>query len=303
VEESDGVGRGLVTVGVVVLIGLVGLLAFLAGRGDPGDAVRRSDERFPETTTTQRATTTTATAPPSTITSTTTATGVTAAGVPATTPVTATTLVTTTTTPAAAIGELVPNVAAFEQLPPTPADAQVQIDQLLAGGRHDVAAPGPVLALCASVPLDAPVQAGARWERDGEEIASSAALGRVPPGFGECFSDGGEPLPDGSYQFVAVDTDGNESAAGGIVVGARRVEQNFTNNGEEPLCALRIAPESSRYFEVYLYDANPIAPGASVALPVADVDQDVEAVACGSGEVVAAFDFAPQAGEVQQLVP
>jgi hypothetical protein len=211
--------------------------------------------------------------------------------------------VTTTTTPTASVGELVPNLAAFEQLPPTPADVQAQIDQLLAGGRHDIAAPGSVVAVCAAVPLDAPVQAGARWERDGEEVATSVALGRVPPGFGECFNDGGEPLPDGSYQFVAIDTDGNESAAGGIVVGAERVDQRFTNNGDEPLCAVRIAPESSRYFEVYLYDANPIAPGASVTLPVADVDQDVEAVACGSGEVVAAFDFAPQADETLDLRP
>ena len=218
-------------------------------------------------------------------------------------PATTTSVTTTTVAPTASIGALVPNVAAFEQLPPTPAEAQVQIDQLLAGGRHDVAAPGPVVALCAAVPLDAAVQAGTRWERDGQEIATSVALGRVPPGFGECFNDAGEPLPDGSYQFIAIDTEGNESAAGGIVVGARRIEQRFTNNGEDPLCAVRIAPESSRYFEVYLYDATPIAPGSSVTLPVADVDQDVEAVACGSGEIVASFDFAPQAGEVLDLVP
>ena len=112
------------------------------------------------------------------------------------------------------------------------------------------------------VPLDAAVQAGTRWERDGQEIATSVALGRVPPGFGECFSDDGEPLPDGSYQFVAIDTDGNESAAGGIVVGAARIEQRFTNNGERAVCAVRIAPESSRYFEVYVFDDTPIAPGS-----------------------------------------
>ena len=55
-EDSGGAsaaGRGLVTVSVLVLIGLVGLLAFLAGRDDPGDAVRRSGERFPATSTTE----------------------------------------------------------------------------------------------------------------------------------------------------------------------------------------------------------------------------------------------------------
>ena len=295
-EETDGVGRGLITVGIVVLIGLVGLLAYLAGRNDPGDALRRSEERFPETSTTEPAPATTATSVPATTTPT-TATGSTPAAVAPTTGVT------TTTVAPAAIGALVPNVAAFEQLPPTPAETQVQIDQLLAGGRHDVAAPGPVVALCAVIPLDAAVQAGTRWERDGEEVASSVALGRVPPGFGECFDDAGEPLPDGSYQFIAVDTEGNESAAGGIVVGARRIEQRFTNNGEDPLCAVRIAPESSRYFEIYLYDATPIAPGSTITLPVADVEQDVEAVACGSGEVVASFDIEPQADEVLDLVP
>ena len=54
-EDSGGTsaaGRGLVTVSVLVAIGLVGLLAFLAGRDDPGDAVQRSDERFPATSTT-----------------------------------------------------------------------------------------------------------------------------------------------------------------------------------------------------------------------------------------------------------
>ena len=64
-RKPTGVGRaGSVTVGVVVLIALVGLLAFLAGRDDPGDAVRRADERFPETSTTERAPTTTATTIP-----------------------------------------------------------------------------------------------------------------------------------------------------------------------------------------------------------------------------------------------
>ena len=40
-----------------------------------------------------------------------------------------------------------------------------------------------------------------------------------------------------------------------------------------------------------------------MTLPVAEVDQDVEAVACGSGEIVAGFDFEPEADEVQPLVP
>jgi hypothetical protein len=295
VEETDGVGRGLVTVGVVVLIGLIGLLAFLAGRDDPGDAVRRSDERFPETSATA--------APIATAESTvvTTSTADTTTSTAATAATTATT--TTSVVPTASIGAVVPSVAAFEQLLATPADAQAQIDQLLVAGRHDVAVPGPVRTVCAIVPLDSPLQAGGRWERDGQEVATSAATARVPPGFGDCLSDAGEVLPNGSYQFIATDGDGTESAAGGLVIGAERVEQRFVNDGDERLCALRIAPESSGYFEVYLYETAPIAPGASVTLPVADVDQDLEVVACGTGEVVASFDFQPRADEAQDLVP
>ena len=296
-EESDGVGRGLVTVGIVVLVGLVGLLAFLAGRDDPGDAVRRSDERFPETSTTAEVTAT-----PTTDITDTTALGAPTTTAAATTPSTAAATTTTSVAPTAAIGAVVPSVVAFESLA-TPGDAQAQIDQLLVAGRHDVAVPGPVLTVCAIVPLDAPLQAGGRWERDGQEIATTAVAPRVPPGFGECLSDTGDELPEGSYQFIASDSDDNESAAGGIVIGADRIEQQFVNNGSERLCALRIAPESSSYFEVYLYEATPIAPGASVTLPVADVDQDVEAVACGDGEVVANFDFRPRADEAQDLVP
>ena len=74
-----------------------------------------------------------------------------------------------------------------------------------------------------------------------------------------------------------------------------RIDQRFANNGSDPLCAVRIAPQDSTYFEVYLYDATPITPGSLVTLPVAEVDQDVEAVACGSGEIVAGFDFEPEA--------
>ena len=40
------------------------------------------------------------------------------------------------------------------------------------------------------------------------------------PGFGECVGNDGELLDDGSYQYIATDADGGESAAGGFVVGA-----------------------------------------------------------------------------------
>ena len=65
---------------------------------------------------------------------------------------------------------------------------------------------------------------------------------------------------------------------------------------------MRIAPSTSRYFEVYVFTAAPITPGATITLAVADVDQDVETVACDD-EVLASFSFRPAAGTVQSLVP
>ena len=40
-----------------------------------------------------------------------------------------------------------------------------------------------------------------------------------------------------------------------------------------------------------------------ITLPVALVDQDVETMSCRKGEILATFDFQPDAGEVQQLQP
>ena len=196
-----------------------------------------------------------------------------------------------------------PNVAAFAELLATPVEAQPQIDQLLAAGRHDVAATGPVLSLCATVGLPRRSTAGGRWERDGREISSSAPIGRAPPGFGECLSDGGDGAARRLVPVHRHRRRGQRVGGRGLVVGARRIDQRFANNGSEPLCAVRIAPQDSAYFEVYLYDATPIAPGSLVTLPVAEVDQDVEAVACGSGEIVAGFDFEPRPAKVQPLVP
>ena len=70
-----------------------------------------------------------------------------------------------------------------------------------------------------------------------------------------------------------------------------------------PICAIRIAPSVSRYFEVYLYDAAPIAEGATVTLPVAGVEQDVETVRCERDEVVSAASRSSRVGEAQPLDP
>ena len=66
---------------------------------------------------------------------------------------------------------------------------------------------------------------------------------------------------------------------------------------------MRIAPATSRYFEAYVFDVEPVAPGAVISLPVADVDQDVETMSCRKGEVLASFAFRPDPDEVQELRP
>ena len=201
------------------------------------------------------------------------------------------------------IAELVPSVAAIATALTTPDAVRLQIEQLLVNPRHDVAGPGDVAALCAVVPLDGPIVVAGRWERDGQRVSSTDPVGRTAPGFGECVGNDGDVLETGSYQFIATDTDGDESAAGGFVVGAERIDQRFSNNGSDPICGLHIAPSTSRYFEAYVFDVEPVPPGAVFTLPVAVVEQDVETMSCRKGEVLSTFDFLPDAGEVQQLRP
>ena len=67
-----------------------------------------------------------------------------------------------------------------------------------------------------------------------------------------------------------------------------------------------VAPTVSRYFEVYVYTASPIAPGGSVTVPIADVGQDVETVGCRAGDddgAIATFSFDPSPGVPQPLKP
>jgi hypothetical protein len=320
--------RAFVIAGVLVLVLIAAVLSWMINRHDGRDAVARDEQRFPSPTTLVAATTTAppptgaAAAPPPVATT----VAPTPAPTPAPNPATAppptvppptvpppTTAVraapgATTTTAApdmasAYIAQLVPSVAAFQQYLSTPQDAKAQIDQLLASGRHDVATPGPALSICAAVRMGQPLAVKSRWERDGRRIASSDLGRRDAPGFGECLGNDGAPLVAGSYQYIASDSEGHESAAGGIVVGAARIDQPFTNDGTEPVCLIRVAPSVSRYFEVYVYTAQPITQGNQVTIPVGAVRQDVETVGChgGTDEVLAKFSFDPNAAKVQNL--
>jgi hypothetical protein len=187
---------------------------------------------------------------------------------------------------------------------------QTFVDRLLQrGGRHDVALPGDVPTLCSTVTLPGPIELSGRWERDGEEIDETGIVLRTAPGFGDCIDNDGDPLEPGSYQYIATDVDGTDSAVGNFVVGAARVDQHFVNNGEDDICAILVAPSTSDFFEDYVF-STPMRPGASVIIPIADVSQDVEVWGCAgatdddeSTPARSDFDFDPTPGEPQPLSP
>lgn len=309
--------RGFLIAGILALVLVVGAIAWMARPADGLVEVDRDAERFPSPTTVPLPTTlpvppsvapatvtpVVVTAPPPTAAATTTV----PVAVPGST-VQGEALGTTTATIAMPpddpdqIATLVPNLAAFAEFLSTPELAKAEVDQMLSTGRHDIAVAGPVASICAAIPMDRPLAARGRWERDGRRIASTDLDRRDAPGFGECLTDDGDALDDGSYQYIAADSNGNESAAGGIVVGSARIDQRLRNDGVGDICSVRIAPSVSRYFEVYVYAARPITPGTEITLAVAELEQDVETVGCDD-ELLASFSFQPAAATVQSLTP
>ncbi|MFV0306166.1 MAG: hypothetical protein ACK5OX_00300 [Desertimonas sp.] len=191
------------------------------------------------------------------------------------------------------VGAMVPGVFAFAEAPASPGAAEVVAG--LRAGRDDVAADTSVAALCAAVAIDAPVEVSGRWERDGAEVASTASTQLAAPGFADCIDAGGEDLPNGTYQFVVTDPDGNTSAPGTVVIGAPVVAQTIVNDGDEPWCGLRIAPLSASFFTWYDATASPIMPGTGITVAMADVRQSLEVVGCGGNEVIEQAQFRPAA--------
>lgn len=209
----------------------------------------------------------------------------------------------TSVTSARIVGSVVPDVIAS----PTalePIAEQAAIEALAATPRNGVAAVGPVGALCAAVRLDVAVELSGRWERNGSEVETTELTTVGPPGFGDCLgNDDGEPLDDGSYQFLVADGAGRESAAGTFVIGAERIDQRFVNNGVQRICAIRIGPASSDRYDAYVFETTPIAAGVSVTLPMADIRHDVRVTGCGETEPRPEFDVDPEVGTTRDLVP
>jgi len=200
------------------------------------------------------------------------------------------------------VGRIVPNVVAFTTAPSV-GRRESELYDALTTGRHDVAVDAPVRALCATAALDTSAELVGRWERNGAELAATDASTLRPPGFADCIEGDGEPLADGTYQFVVEDGDGQHSAAATTVLGAEVVAQTFVNDGEAPICALRLAPAAAGRFQLYDASAAPIVPGASVTLELADVRQAVQPVGCD--DAAPPFDeheFRPDAGALRALV-
>lgn len=203
--------------------------------------------------------------------------------------------------PSGPLGGLVPVLTASPTMLAA-ADEAAQLSRLLSAGQTSVAAPSPALALCAAVTLTEPLEVLGRWERNGQEVASTDLSTVGAPGFGDCVNDGGAELPDGTYQFLVVDPDGNESAASTLVLGEPALVQPFVNDGETAICLVRLAPRAAGYFEAYDFTTTPIGPGATINLALADVRQALQAVACGpDGQVVVDTDFVPDPSDPQPL--
>jgi hypothetical protein len=142
-----------------------------------------------------------------------------------------------------------------------------------------------------------------RWERNGEEVDSTNLSTVGQPGFGDCLvGDGGAPLEEGAYQFIVADRDGTDSAPGTFVIGAVPLDQVFVNDTGQDVCTLRLAPSSAGRYDAYDFRSAPLAPGASVIVPVGDVDQDVRVDGCDpAADPLAEFDFNPAAGVPRSL--
>jgi hypothetical protein len=324
--------RLLVVGGVIAAVGVIAAISYTVGGGgdlnssppDDGLGITLPDASSSTTAvaTTAAPTTVETTLPATTAAPTTVATTlapttavpttVTPATVPPTTP--ATTPggggVTTTvpTGGGVTIESVVPDLAASRRYLATPEQVQSLIDRLLQrGGRHDVALPGNVPSLCATVVLSGPIELSGRWERDGEEIDETSIVLRTAPGFGDCIDNDGQPLEPGAYQYIATDEDGTDSAVGTFVVGAARLDQQFVNNGEEDVCAVLVAPSTTGFFEDFVF-SSPMRPGSSVIIPIAEVSQDVEIWGCAGADdettpTRSDFDFDPTPGQPQPLNP
>jgi hypothetical protein len=195
------------------------------------------------------------------------------------------------------VRNLLPSIVAVSELPATPEASQAVIDTALSEGRHDIAVTDRPSTLCAVVPVIAAVTAAGRWERDGEEIASSAEQRRDPPGYGECLpGDGDGQVPEGVYQYVAVGPTGAMSAAATLVVGTAEANLWLLNNGDEPVCLVLLSPREADFYDAFDTE-TPLSPGEVMSVNVAATELDARVHECTeeglAGDSLRSFRFMP----------
>lgn len=192
------------------------------------------------------------------------------------------------------IRTLVPIVAVVPAVLTGNADREAAIGAVLANGATTVAVLTEPGTLCAVVPLQVPVMAEFRWERNGEPIGTGAEQRRDPPGFGECITrPNGEAFDEGTYQYVAIGPTGATSAAASVVVGVEPVDTWFVNNGDEPVCLVLLSPTRADYYEGHDTD-TPLLPGEAMSISAAAVEHDVRVFGCQPNESLRTFTMTPE---------
>ncbi len=140
------------------------------------------------------------------------------------------------------------------------------------------------------------------WQFAGETVQSTVAAA-TSPGVGSCLTNDGDPLAAGSYQVFASNSDLSEvGLVTTFVVGANEIIQSFVNNTDVDICEVGVAPIDTGYYESFVAEGGPLAPGELVDIPIATVEQDLSALFC-DGTEAGAFPFVPSAFNEQNLAP
>lgn len=178
---------------------------------------------------------------------------------------------------------------------------QAEIDRLLVEKTVEaVAHPTRVSTICAGIPVNAALDFDIVWQFAGETVQTDT-FSAAPPGVGSCIDNAGEPLAAGSYQVFAANDD--ESVVGfatTFVVGASEITQTFINNTDADICEVGVAPIDTAYYELFVIDPGPLAPGELLTIPIAAVEQDLSARYC-DGTDVGALVFLADASATQNL--
>ena len=168
--------------------------------------------------------------------------------------------------------------------------------RLLASGRHDVAVPGPVaLDLRGDAdgpPARRPWPVGARRSSrrlDRPRAPRRARVRGVPHRTTASRSRTARTSTSAPTRTATSRPPAASSSA------RPASSSSSATTATHDICAVRIAPSTQPLLRgLRLRRASPIAPGATITLPVADVDQDVETVGCDDEELTS-FSFRPDA--------